>query len=151
MSFVQPKVYVTVNALYKVVKLKQEVAYSDFNTDILKFYLATKGNKPENVVVMYTEETVDTEGNTVYNEFSKTLEEIGREDICKTIRAVAATGACIFLRKNDVDCKTISEIYCLGIHKASLLLADRGNIFSRGSELRINCKTTAALMDELLK
>ena len=110
--FAQPKVECSVNAIYKVAKLKEEVAYTDFNHDVLRLYNAVKGNKPENIILKYDEKMgKDENERPIYRQFSMSLKEIGRKELCKTIRAVAATAACIFMRRNDVDSETILKIY----------------------------------------
>lgn len=150
--FAQPKVECSVNAIYKVAKLKEEVAYTDFNHDVLRLYNAVKGNKPENIILKYDEKMgKDENERPIYRQFSMSLKEIGRKELCKTIRAVAATAACIFMRRNDVDSETILKIYCLGMNKPSLILSGRGDIFRNDSENKIICSTTPELIDELLK
>lgn len=144
MSGIDQRMYVDLDAIYMVAKLKQEVSYAEFNREINTFYLTAKGNYPENIILRYTDES----GNKI----AMTLAEAGEREECRTIRSVAAVGACIFLRKNDADSEAIRDIYCLGHYAPSILLADRGNIFSNGSAgLKINCRRTVDLIAELMK
>mgnify|MGYP001095803224 CR=1 FL=1 len=139
----QPEARVKVSAIYRIAKLKKEVAHVDLGNQIWAFYMAAKTNDPENVVLYYTDEN----GENV----SMTLKEAGENERCRTVRAVAAVGACIYLRKNDVDAEAIRDIFCLGHYAPSAVLSARGNIFSNNSATKINCRRICDLTRELLK
>jgi len=138
----QPRVYVNVTTIYTVAKLKKEVSYHDFSQAVMNLYMEAKGNRPENVYLKYTDENNDEQ---IVN-----LKEAGQKQTHKTIRAVAAVAANIFLRNNDIDCETIKIIYCLNYNPSHILI-DRGDIFSHHTPVKIKCRTIPDLIDELLK
>lgn len=132
-----------VTAIYSVAKLKKEVAYSDFDMNIRRLYEATKCYQPWQIILRYTDEN----GEKV--EIS--MEEAGKTDAHKTVRAVAAVGRCIVAGKENPDEQATIDLYCLGHYTPTALLAGRGNIFSADSTHAILCRRTSDLMIELLK
>lgn len=132
-----------VGTIYAVAKLKKECAYSDFNMEINRLYEAAKCYPPEAIILTYTD---ISEGK-----IKMSLLEAGKQDKCKTIRAVVAVGSCIQQGRNDPDRPGLVDILCLGHHKPSDLLIGRGNIFSQDSSAQILCRRTSDLMKELLK
>jgi len=138
----QPEIYVNVTTIYNVAKLKKEVSYQDFSQAAVILYFAVKGNRPENVFLKYVDENNEEQ---IIN-----LKETGRMQTHKTIRAVAAVAANIFLRNNDIDSETIKSIYCLNYNPSHILM-DRGEIFTHHSPVKIKCRTIPDLIDELLK
>ncbi len=132
-----------VNAIYSVAKLKKEVAYSDFDRDIRRLYDAIKCYQPWQIILRYTDEN----GKKV----EMSVEEAGRTDSCKTVRAVAAVGRCIVAGKEQADEQATIDLYCLGHYTPTALLSGRGSIFSSDSTHAILCRRTSDLMIELLK
>lgn len=143
MRFEHLKHEVEVETIYRVGKLKKESSYSKFNYEIQKVYLAAKTYPPEDVILTYTNK------DGAYVKIS--LKESEEKGTCKTIKAIVAVGSCINMARNDVDRSGLCEILCLGQQKPSLLLSNRGDIFSSDSSTQINCRRVCDLMHELLK
>lgn len=134
---------VKVDAIYKVAKLKKEVAYSDFDFQIRRLYEATKCYQPWQIILYY----VDENGEKI----KMSLEDAEKYDKMKTVRAVAAVGRCIIASIEQANSSATRELYCLGHYTPTALLEGRGNIFSKDSSHLILCRRTSDLMIELLK
>ena len=145
MEFKQPAVKVEVNAIYSVTVWREEVSYKEFGDQIKELYEAVKGNMPENFLLVYEDENGEM--------IMKTLKYLGENEMLLDARAVAAVGACVFLRSNDIDSAIIRKIYCLGDKMPSEILAGRGDIFAKDSSgsSRIKCIRIPELVKELLK
>lgn len=79
------------------------------------------------------------------------LEDAGKYDKMKTVRAVAAVGRCIVAGIEQANSSATRELYCLGHYTPTALLEGRGNIFSKDLSHLILCRRTSDLMIELLK